>query len=82
MRPSTIFAKCSTPCWRRYAIRSRGTKNEEGKAAYLFGVSFSSVKRVALVWSPSQAKLWSRFKGPAVEGEVWTVLPQPLARLR
>ena len=27
--------------------RSRGTKDEKGQAAYLFGVSFSSVKRYA-----------------------------------
>src|ERR687898_1037550 len=46
----SLFAKWATPCWRRHAIRSRETKNEKGEAAYLFGVSFSSVKLVTLVW--------------------------------
>jgi hypothetical protein len=32
--------------------RSRGTKGEEGEAAYLFGVSFSSVKRYATMVLP------------------------------
>src|SRR5918992_4772452 len=34
------------------ACRSRGAKDEKGTAAYLFGVSISSVKRVTLVWFP------------------------------
>ena len=24
-----------------------------------------------------QAKLWSRFKDPVIEGEIWTALPEP-----
>jgi hypothetical protein len=33
------------------ASRSRGTKEKKGEAAYLFGVSLSSVKRYARAWS-------------------------------
>ena len=33
------------------ACRNRGTKDEKGAAAYLFGVSFSSVKRYARMLS-------------------------------
>ena len=33
------------------ACRSRGTKDEKGEVAYLFGVSISSVKRYARAWS-------------------------------
>jgi cyclopropane fatty-acyl-phospholipid synthase-like methyltransferase len=37
--------------------RSRGTKDEKGQAAYLFGVSFSSVKRATLGDGPFQPQL-------------------------
>jgi hypothetical protein len=37
--------------------RSRGTKDEKGEAAYLFGVSFSSVKRATLGDGPFQPQL-------------------------
>jgi hypothetical protein len=39
------------------ASRGRGTKDEKGEAAYLFGVSFSSVKRATLRDGPFQPQL-------------------------
>ena len=41
----------------RQTNRSRATNGEEGQAAYLFGVSFSSVKRATLGNGPFQPQL-------------------------
>src|SRR5687768_11657028 len=66
----SLLAKWTTLCWRPYAIRSRGTKDEEGEAAYLFGVSFSSVKRVALVSSLSSSTEGKDNRGESIDAIV------------
>src|SRR5918992_4856671 len=66
----SLFAKWATPCWRRHAIRSRGTKDERGEAAYLFGVSISSAKRVTLVWFLSSSTEGKDNRGESINAIV------------
>jgi hypothetical protein len=52
------------------ASRSRGTKEKKGEAAYLFGVRFSSVKLVTLVWFLSSSTEGKDDRGESINAIV------------